>query len=171
MIYPLDSILWTWVVSKKILASMTSTASLASKNQKQHTVCILSDFHGIRHLSASMTSTASVAHFIKKNLELDVSIKSGTKIRYPVLLMWDGATQNSQTSLKPNLACVFLSVRANWNINVCPWTPCRVWNPPTVVNGKIKCSIHLYSSPCIGVPSLEYFFILFPPKISTQKYK
>ena len=34
------------------------------------------------------------------------------------------AIQDSQTNFKPNLACIFLSVRANWNINVCPWTPC-----------------------------------------------
>jgi hypothetical protein len=33
-------------------------------------------------------------------------------------------TQNSQTTLKPNLAWIFLSVRANWNVNVCPGTPC-----------------------------------------------
>ena len=33
------------------LASMTSTASLASKNQKQHSVYILSGFPGIRNLS------------------------------------------------------------------------------------------------------------------------
>ena len=33
------------------LASMTSTASLASKNQKQYAVYILSDFLGIRSLS------------------------------------------------------------------------------------------------------------------------
>ena len=33
------------------LASMTSTASLASKNQKQPALYILSDFHGIRNLS------------------------------------------------------------------------------------------------------------------------
>ena len=35
------------------------------------------------------------------------------------------AFQDSQTTLKPNLAWIFLSVGANWNINVCPRTPCR----------------------------------------------
>ena len=34
------------------------------------------------------------------------------------------AIQDSKTTFKPNLACIFISVRANWNINVCPWTPC-----------------------------------------------
>ena len=38
-------------------------------------------------------------------------------------------TQDSQTTLKPNLAWIFLSVRANWNINVCPWTPCTALCP------------------------------------------
>ena len=33
------------------LASMTSTASLASENKKQHALYILSDFLGIRNLS------------------------------------------------------------------------------------------------------------------------
>jgi hypothetical protein len=35
----------------KLLASMTSTASLASKNQKKHAIYMLSDFSGIRNLS------------------------------------------------------------------------------------------------------------------------
>ena len=39
------------MVSKNILASMTSTASLVSKNQKKHAVYILSDFPGIRSFS------------------------------------------------------------------------------------------------------------------------
>jgi hypothetical protein len=33
------------------LASMTSTASLASENKKQHALYILNDFPGIRNLS------------------------------------------------------------------------------------------------------------------------
>jgi hypothetical protein len=36
----------------KSMASMTSTASLASKNQKQPALYILSDFPGIRNLSS-----------------------------------------------------------------------------------------------------------------------
>ena len=31
-------------------------------------------------------------HFLKKIIELDVSIKSGTKMTYPGLLMWDGSS-------------------------------------------------------------------------------
>mgnify|MGYP006975554667 CR=1 FL=1 len=58
------------MTSKDMITSLASMTSLASKNQKKHAVYILSDFPGIRNLSASMTSTASVAsmpHFIKKN--------------------------------------------------------------------------------------------------------
>ena len=33
-------------------------------------------------------------------------------------------TQDSPNTFKPNLACIFLSVRVNWNINIWPWTPC-----------------------------------------------
>ena len=43
------------------LASMTSTASLASKNQKQLVVYILSGFLASETSAASMSSTASVA--------------------------------------------------------------------------------------------------------------
>ena len=38
------------------------------------------------------------------------------------------AFQDSQTILKPNLVWIFLSVGANWNINICPRTPCRAGN-------------------------------------------
>jgi hypothetical protein len=41
------------------LASVTSTASLASKNKKQHALYILSDFIASGTSAASMTSTAS----------------------------------------------------------------------------------------------------------------
>jgi hypothetical protein len=35
-----------------------------------------------------------------------------------------GHRSNFQTTLKQNLAWIFLSVGANWNVNVCPGTPC-----------------------------------------------
>ena len=35
-------------------------------------------------------------------------------------------TQDSQNTFKPNLTCIFLSLRANWNRNVCHWTPCKL---------------------------------------------
>jgi hypothetical protein len=42
-----------------ILSSVTSTASLATKNQKQHALYILSNFLASGTPAASMTSTAS----------------------------------------------------------------------------------------------------------------
>ena len=39
------------------------------------------------------------------------------------------AFQDFKTTLKQHLACILLSVRANWNINLCPWTPC---SPPVL---------------------------------------
>ena len=44
----------------KMLASVTSTASLASKIQKQHALYILSDFLASGTSAASMTSVASI---------------------------------------------------------------------------------------------------------------
>ena len=77
---------------------MTSTASLAPNNQKLHAVYILSDFPGIRNLSGlnDLNSLSGLndlyiqPHFIRKIIELDVSIKTGTKMSYPGILMWDG---------------------------------------------------------------------------------
>ena len=36
-------------------------------------------------------------------------------------------TQNSKTTIKPNLTCIFQSSRANWNIILCYGTPCTVY--------------------------------------------
>jgi hypothetical protein len=81
------------------LASMTSTASLASKNQKQYALYILSDFPGIRSLSglnilSSLSGLNDLYSLIssKKIIQLDVSIKPETKMTYPGLLMWDGSS-------------------------------------------------------------------------------
>ena len=85
------------------LASMTSTASLASKNEKQHALDILSDFLGIRNLSGlnelnSLNNLSGLKDLIslilsKKMAELDVSINPGTKMSYSSLLMWVGMSK------------------------------------------------------------------------------
>jgi hypothetical protein len=49
------------------LASVTSTASLASKNQNQHALYILSDFQASGTSAASMTSTASTTSVASMN--------------------------------------------------------------------------------------------------------
>ena len=79
------------------LASMTSIASLASTNQKQPALYILSDFPGIRNLSSlndlySLNNLGGLKDLFslissKKNTELDVSINSGTKMTFSGLLM------------------------------------------------------------------------------------
>ena len=79
------------------LASMTSTASLASKNQKQPALYILSDFPGIRNLSGlndlySLNNLGGLKDLFslissKKNTELDVSINPGTKLTFSGLLI------------------------------------------------------------------------------------
>ena len=85
------------------LASMTSTASLASDNKKQHALDIPSDFPGIRNLSGlnDLNSLHSLSGLIelsslnssKKNTEIEVSINPGTKMSYSGLLIWLGLTK------------------------------------------------------------------------------
>ena len=76
---------------------MTSTASLASKNQKQPALYILSDFPGIRNLSGlndlySLNNLGGLNDLFslissKKFTELDIFINPDTKITFSGLLM------------------------------------------------------------------------------------
>ena len=84
------------------LASMTSTGSLASKNQKLLTLYILSDFPGIRNLNSlndfnSLNNLSGLddldSLFLSKNLELNVFINPSTKMTYPDLSMWNGSSK------------------------------------------------------------------------------
>ena len=90
------------ITSLASMTSMTSTASLASKNQKQHAVYIPSDFSWHQKpqrpqwpqqpQQPQWPQWPLQPHFIKKIIQLDVSIKPGTKMTYPGLLMWDGSS-------------------------------------------------------------------------------
>jgi hypothetical protein len=78
------------MTSTNLITSLASTASLASKNEKQPALHILSDFPGIRNLSGlndlySLNNLRSLKDLFslissKKNTELDVSINPGTKM-------------------------------------------------------------------------------------------
>ena len=84
------------------LASMTSTASLVSKNQKLLALQLLGDFPAIRNLSSlndlnslnNLSGLNDLNRLIssKKHTELDVSINPATKMAYSGLLMWDGSS-------------------------------------------------------------------------------
>ena len=154
----------------KLLASMTSTASLASKNEKiMHFICwVISLASGTSAASvtstASVTSMTSTALLHQKNYwawcfhqpwhqnDLLWSLNVGFNHQKLNILFYFGilsfggcggqgyyfwpnqrvisqmsTTQDFQITLKQNLACISLSVKANWNINVCPWTPCSTF--------------------------------------------
>ena len=85
------------------LASMTSTASLASKNQKQPALYILSDFPGIRNPSGlndlnslnNLSGLNDLNSLIspKRIAGLDVSINPDTKMTYSGHLVFDGLSK------------------------------------------------------------------------------
>jgi hypothetical protein len=83
------------------LASMTSTASLASKNQKLLTLYILSDFPGIRNLSSlndlnNLSDLDSL--FSSKNLG-NLMFSSTLAPKWPILVSQCGMDHQKSTIL------------------------------------------------------------------------
>ena len=119
-----------WVVLKISVNSMTSTASLASKNQKLHALYILSDFPYIRILS-SLNDLNSLNNLSNLNdLDSLISSKDLLSLMFSSILAPKWPVLVSQCWMDHQKAIVFIDF---WQ-SFC-W---RLWSPWILVLTKSK---------------------------------
>ena len=64
------------------------------------------------------------------------------------LISKNSTIQDSQTTFKPKLACIFLSVRAKWSIKVCVGTPCINQSKIQITENFKSLSPKFYGATC-----------------------